>query len=333
MVGSACWRALEEAGYRNLVGPTSSELNLTRQAEVEQFMVREKPDYVILAAALVGGILANNTYPAEFIYNNLAIQNNVIHSAWENGVKKLIFLGSSCIYPKHCSQPIREEYLLNGPLEPTNEAYAVAKIAGVRMCQFYHKQYGANFWQIMPTNLYGEYDTFDLMKSHVLPAMLRKFHLAKLAMAGDVSAIRADEARFGPIPEDIAGCMGFTEDRCTLRSAEAKVVLWGTGSPKREFLHVDDMAAAVLHILKLDLKEQPRLLNVGCGEDQTIAELAAKVQKVVGFTGDVIWDSDKPDGTPQKLLDVSRITALGWRPTIALEDGIRMAYKWYLQQT
>ncbi len=332
MVGSACWRALENAGYTNLVGPTSKELNLTRQEAVEAFMREHKPDYVILAAARVGGILANNTYPAEFIYINLAIQNNIIHSAWKNGVKKLVFLGSSCIYPKHCPQPMREEHLLTGPLEPTNEAYAIAKIAGVRMCQFYHQQYGANYWQLMPTNLYGDHDNFDLMKSHVLPAMIRKFHLAKLAKDGDLATIRADEAKYGPIPADIAGCMGLSGDRCSLDVSQAKVVLWGSGTPKREFLHVDDLAAAVLHVLNLDEKEPPRLLNVGCGEDQTIAELAALVQKVVGFDGDVVWDSDKPDGTPRKLQDVSRLKALGWAPTIGLEDGIRKAYEWYQVQ-
>ena len=331
MVGSACWRALERAGCTNLIGPTSNELNLTRQAEVEAFMRETRPEYVILAAARVGGILANNTYPADFIYVNLAIQNSVIHSAWECGVRKLVFLGSSCIYPKHAPQPIREEDLLTGPLEPTNEAYAIAKIAGVRMCQFYHQQYGANFWQLMPTNLYGDNDSFDLLKSHVLPAMLRKFHLARLASEGDLSGIRKDEARFGPIPADIAACMGLTGDRASL-AGTPRVVLWGTGTPRREFLHVDDLAAAVVHILQLDAAEPPRLLNVGCGEDLTIAELAETVRRIVGFAGEIVWDADKPDGTPRKLLDVSRLQGLGWRPSIPLETGIRRAYAWYRAQ-
>ncbi|MCA1986841.1 MAG: GDP-L-fucose synthase [Desulfovibrio sp.] len=331
MVGSACWRALEQAGCTNLLGPTSSELDLTRQAEVEAFMRDTRPDYVILAAARVGGILANNTYPADFIYVNLAIQNNVIHSAWEAGVKKLIFLGSSCIYPKHAPQPIQEEHLLTGPLEPTNEAYAIAKIAGVRMCQFYHQQYGANFWQLMPTNLYGDNDSFDLLKSHVLPAMLRKFHLARLALQGDLPGILRDEARFGSIPADIAACMGLSPDRASL-AGQPRVVLWGTGTPRREFLHVDDLAAAVVHILRLDPAEAPRLLNVGCGEDLTIAELAETVRRIVGFAGEIVWDSEKPDGTPRKLLDVHRLQALGWRPSIPLEEGIRRAYTWYCDQ-
>ncbi len=331
MVGSACWRALEQAGCTNLIGPTSRELNLTRQAEVEAFMRETRPEYVILAAAHVGGILANKTYPADFIYVNLAIQNNVIHSAWECGVRKLVFLGSSCIYPKLAPQPIREEDLLTGPLESTNEAYAIAKIAGVRMCQFYHQQYGANFWQLMPTNLYGDNDSFDLLKSHVLPAMLRKFHLAKLASQGDLPGIRTDEARFGPIPADIAACMGLAEDRASL-AGTPRVVLWGTGTPRREFLHVDDLAAAVVHVLQLDAAAPPRLLNVGCGEDLTIAELAETVRRIVGFAGETVWDADKPDGTPRKLLDVSRLQGLGWRPSIPLETGIRRAYAWYLAQ-
>lgn len=330
MVGSACWRALERAGCTDLVGPSSKELDLTRQTEVEQFMRETRPEYVILAAARVGGILANSTYPADFIYINLAIQNNVIHSAWESGVRKLIFLGSSCIYPKLAPQPIREEHLLTSPLEPTNEAYAIAKIAGVRMCQFYHQQYGANFWQLMPTNLYGDNDTFDLLKSHVLPAMLRKFHLAKLAKAGDLAGILRDEALFGPIPADIAASLGLSADRRTLNPEETRVVLWGTGTPRREFLHVDDLAGAVVHVLQLGENEPPRLLNVGCGEDQTIAEIAALVRDIVGFDGEIVWDAGKPDGTPRKLLDISRLQALGWKPSITLQDGIRRAYAWYV---
>ncbi len=332
MVGAACWRALEAAGYENLLGPTSQELDLRRQDEVERWFAAQKPDAVILAAAKVGGILANKTYPAEFIHTNLAIQTNIIHAAWLNEVKRLIFLGSSCIYPKFCPQPIREEHLLQSELEPTNEAYAVAKIAGVKMCQFYNEQYGTDFWALMPTNLFGEGDNFDLEKSHVLSAMIRKFHLAKLAQTGDEAAIRRNVEVFGPIPADVRNCAGLTEDLHVCDPGAASVQLWGTGSPMRELMHVDDMAGACRHVLELPDAIPPQLVNVGTGEDLTIAQLAELVRGVVGFTGAICWDSTKPDGTPRKVLDVSRLHELGFTHAIDLEAGVRRCYEWYLDQ-
>jgi GDP-L-fucose synthase len=291
LVGSAIVRELGRQGYANLVLSGSAEVDLRRQADVEGFFERERPDYVILAAAKVGGIHANDTYPADFIRDNLQIQVNVIDAAWRNGVKKLCFLGSSCIYPKLAPQPMREDALLTGPLEPTNEWYAIAKIAGIKMCQAYRRQYGFNAISLMPTNLYGPGDNFDLQNSHVLPALIRRFHEAK---------IRGD----------------------------GEVVIWGTGTPRREFLHVDDLASAVVHLMRTyDLEE---LVNVGCGEDIRIVDLAGLVARVVGYEGQVAVDPSRPDGTPRKLLDVSRLTALGWRPGIGLEDGIRSTYQWFL---
>ncbi|CAM2058864.1 GDP-L-fucose synthase [Desulfovibrionales bacterium] len=322
MVGEAVWRCLE--GRVKLVGPSSVELDLTRQEAVEQWFMRERPDYVVVAAAKVGGIMANVTYPAQFLYVNLVIVANVIYAAWRVGVKRLLFLGSSCIYPRDCPQPIREEYLLTGPLEKTNEAYAVAKIAGLKLCEFYHKEYGAPFWAVMPTNIYGMHDNFDLETSHVLPAMLRKFHLARLALAGDVAGIAADAACFGPIPAAIAAELDPAR-------RQAQVVLWGTGSPRRDFLHVDDLALACVHVLELKNRE-PELLNIGRGDDMTISEAAELVQRVVGYDGPVVWDRNKPDGTPRKLLDISRMTGLGWQPKIKLEEGLRQTYVWYLGQ-
>jgi len=324
MVGSAIHRRLKADGYVNILGPTSTELDLTRQKEVEVFFRDRKPAYIFLAAAKVGGILANASYPAQFIYRNLAIETNVIHAAWKSGARRLIFLGSSCIYPKFCPQPIKEEYLLTGPLEPTNEAYAVAKIAGLKLCEFYQAEYGADFWSLMPTNLYGPNDNYDLQNSHVLPALIRKFHLAKLAAAGDSHGLAKNEAVFGPIPDITRNDLDPTGNR-------ARVVLWGTGSPRREFIHVDDLAAACVHVMNLQGRK-PELLNVGCGEDLTIAELAEVTRRVVGFEGEVVWDDSKPDGTPRKLLDVSRIQALGWTASISLEQGVRQAYDWYLER-
>ena len=291
LVGSAIVRELGRQGYANLVMSGSAELDLRRQADVEGFFERERPDYVILAAAKVGGIHANDTYPADFIRDNLQIQVNVIDSAWRSGVKKLCFLGSSCIYPKLAPQPMREDALLTGPLEPTNEWYAIAKIAGIKMCQAYRRQYGFNAISLMPTNLYGPGDNFDLQNSHVLPALIRRFHEAK---------VRGD----------------------------AEVTIWGTGTPRREFLHVDDLAAAVVHLMQTCDGEE--LVNVGCGEDIRIVDLAGLVARVVGYEGRVAVDPSRPDGTPRKLLDVSRLTALGWRPRIDLEDGIRSTYQWFL---
>jgi GDP-L-fucose synthase len=291
LVGSAIVRELGRQGYANLVLSGSAEVDLRRQADVEGFFERERPDYVILAAAKVGGIHANDTYPADFIRDNLQIQVNVIDAAWRNGVKKLCFLGSSCIYPKLAPQPMREDALLTGPLEPTNEWYAIAKIAGIKMCQAYRRQYGFNAISLMPTNLYGPGDNFDLQNSHVLPALIRRFHEAK---------IRGD----------------------------GEVVIWGTGTPRREFLHVDDLASAVVHLMRT--YDQEELVNVGCGEDIRIVDLAGLVARVVGYEGQVAVDPSRPDGTPRKLLDVSRLTALGWRPGIGLEDGIRSTYQWFL---
>lgn len=292
MVGSAIVRRLEKAGFENIVVKTSKELDLRIQAAVFEFFEAEKPDYVFLAAAKVGGIMANNTYRAEFLLDNLQIQNNVIDAAYKNGVKKLLFLGSSCIYPKLAPQPLKEDYLLTGILEPTNEPYAIAKIAGIKLCEAYRSQYGANFISAMPTNLYGPNDNYDLENSHVLPAMIRKFHEAK------------------------------QENR-------PSVTLWGTGSPLREFLHVDDMADACYFLMQEYNGSQH--VNVGVGEDLSIRELAELIQKIVGYEGELIWNTDKPDGTPRKLMDVSKIHAMGWRHKIDLEPGIRATYRDFLE--
>ncbi len=293
MVGSAIARRLEAEGYSRLLLRTRAELDLTRQAKVEEFFARERPDYVFLAAAKVGGILANSTRPAEFIGENLAIQSNVIDAAYRNGAKKLLFLGSSCIYPKFAPQPIHEESLLEGALEPTNEWYAIAKIAGIKMAQAYRAQYGFSTIALMPTNLYGPGDNFDLQSSHVAPAMIRKFHEAKLARAREVT-------------------------------------LWGSGTPRREFLHVDDLAdAALFTMLHYD---SPQILNAGTGEDLTIAELAETIRSIAGFEGNIVWDRTKPDGTPRKLLDVSRLAGLGWKARTPLHQGLEAAYRWYLEQ-
>ncbi|HNY92777.1 MAG TPA: GDP-L-fucose synthase [bacterium] len=291
MVGSALVRNLEGKGHRNLLVRSLEELDLLDQAAVFNFMAAEKPEYVFIAAAKVGGILANNTFRAQFIYENLQIQANLIHAAHINRVKKLLFLGSSCIYPKLAPQPIREEHLLTGLLEPTNEPYAIAKIAGIKMCEAYRAQYGSNFFAVMPTNLYGPNDNFDLQTSHVLPALIRRFHEAK------------------------AGSQPF-------------VTIWGTGSPRREFLHVDDLADACVFLMnKYDRDE---ILNIGVGEDLTIRELAELIRDVVGYSGEIRYDTGKPDGTPRKLLDVSRLRATGWRPKIGLKEGIQRTYAWYL---
>jgi len=291
LVGSAILRALRARGYSSLLTATSRDLDLRDQAAVRGFYARERPEYVFLAAAKVGGILANDSYPAEFLYDNLMIEANLIHGAYESGVRKLLFLGSTCIYPKLAPQPLKEEYLLTGPLEPTNEWYAVAKIAGIKLGQAYRRQYGCHFISAMPTNLYGPGDNFDLQSSHVLPALIRKFHEARVTEA-------------------------------------AEVVVWGSGTPRREFCHVDDCAEACLHLM--EVYDDAAIVNIGVGEDVSIAELAALVAKVVGYPGRIAYDRSKPDGTPRKLVDVSRIAALGWRPRIGLEDGIRGTYAWYL---
>jgi GDP-L-fucose synthase len=338
LVGSALMRVLRAQGYTNLLTRTHAELDLTDQAAVREFFEQEKPDYVFLAAAKVGGILANDTYPAEFIQQNLAIQTNVIHEAWRAGVRRLLFLGSSCIYPRDCPQPIKEEYLLTGPLEPTNRPYAIAKIAGIEMCWAYNRQYGTQFLAVMPTNLYGPGDNYDLETSHVIPAMLRKFHLAKLAAEKHWAAIEEDEHRHGPIPEPLkselrAACEGKRPPRVTL---------WGTGTPRREFMYSEDMAEACVFLMNLPdetfvpLLAQdrhdglPPILNIGVGEDVTIRELAEMIRKVVGFEGEIVFDTTKPDGTPRKLLDVSRLHATGWRVRNALPGGLLQAYRSYL---
>ena len=343
LVGSALLRRLEADGYSNLIVQKHADLNLTRQTDVEAFFNAEKPEVVFLAAAKVGGIMANYTYPAEFIYTNLAIQNNVIHAAWKTGVKRLLFLGSSCIYPKKCPQPMKEDYLLSGPLEPTNEPYAIAKIAGIKMCQSYNRQYGTQYFCVMPTNLYGPNDNFDLETSHVLPAMIRKFHLAKLAYQSDLQGIQKDEQKYGTIPEEIKQSIGLTSfisdlEKTTSRS-KPFVLLWGSGYPRREFLHVDDLANACIFLTQMDAKSYDRffddirtpLINIGCGTDQTVKEIAGVVAEVVGYKGNLKWDPNKPDGTSQKLLDISKIKSLGCKPNIDLKEGIRSVYKWYLE--
>lgn len=301
MVGAAIHKQLLDAGFNNIVVRSHAELDLTDQAAVSEFMEQEKPNQVILAAAKVGGIHANNVFPAEFIYQNLMMEANVIHQAWRVGCQQLLFLGSSCIYPKFAEQPMRESALLTGVLESTNEPYAIAKIAGIKLCESYNRQYGTDYRSVMPTNLYGQNDNFHLENSHVIPALMRKFHDAKAANAPTVT-------------------------------------VWGSGKAMREFLHVDDMAAACVHVLNLDKDTyqsatEPMLshLNVGTGADVTIRELAETVGKVVGFQGEISWDSSKPDGTPRKLMDNSKLRSLGWQPKIGLEDGLRATYRWFLE--
>jgi GDP-L-fucose synthase len=296
LVGSAIRRKLQEKGYTNLLLSDIDDFDLQRQAEVEAFFERERPQYTFLAAARVGGILANKTYPAEFIYSNLSIEVNVIHAAYKYGVKKLLFLGSSCIYPRLALQPMKEDSLLTSPLEPTNEAYAIAKIAGLKMCRYYNQQYGTNFISVMPTNLYGPNDNYNLETSHVLPALIRKFHEAKI-------------------------------------NHEPVVELWGTGSPRREFMFVDDLADAVVFLMEShDYKNIGEIINIGVGKDITIKELAEMIKSVVGFQGELQWDTSKPDGTPQKLLDVSRLNALGWEARYSLKEGILKTYEAFLKE-
>ena len=290
MVGSAFMRRLEAEGFTNLLKPHRFQLDLMKEDAVLQFFLKESPDIVILAAAKVGGIKANNDYPVEFLFDNLRIQNNVIRSGYQTGIRKLLFLGSSCIYPKLAPQPIPESALLTGPLEPTNESYAIAKIAGIKLCQAYAREYRANFISVMPANLYGPNDNFDLETSHVLPALVRKAHEVK---------VRQDQ----------------------------KLIVWGTGKPRREFLHVDDLASAC--VLILEKYDSPEIINLGCGEDISIRELAELICNVVGFDGELAWDTTKPDGTPRRLLDVTKLRALGWKPAIPLRDGIARTYEWF----
>ncbi len=355
LVGSAILRKLEAKGHSEMITRTHEELDLTEQAAVRDFFQKEKIDHVILAAARVGGIHANYTYPAEFIYRNLMIEANVIHEACRAGVDRLLFLGSSCIYPQKSIQPIKEEYLLSGPLEPTNEPYAIAKIAGIKLCESYNRQYGTRYRSVMPTNLYGPEDNFDLEDSHVLPAMMRKFHLGKLATRGDWEAVSRDRERFGPIPGDIAAMLlsvsranGNPDPPVKLLNLnsdekapeENAMVLWGSGTPRREFLYVDELASAVYFIMGLsdDVfvsgagSEPLSFFNIGSGKDLSIRALADRVADAVGYTGRISWDLTKKDGTPRKLLDVSRLKAFGWSPQTGMVEGIKQTYAWYLAQ-
>jgi GDP-L-fucose synthase len=334
LVGSALVRKLRTGGYTHIITRTHGDLDLIRQDQVETFFKKEKPDYVFLAAAKVGGIWGNNIYPAQFIYENIVIQTNIIHASYLYEAKKLLFLGSSCIYPKLCPQPIKEEFLLSDYLEPTNEPYAIAKIAGIKMCQSYNRQYKTRYISVMPNNLYGPNDNFNLETSHVLPALIRKFHLAKLAAAGDWEGIQKDEATHGDIPDDIKISMGLdpvTHQPANQSTNKPAVILWGTGSPRREFLHVDDLADACLFLMNHYDESEP--VNIGWGKDQTIRELAEMISGIVGYKGSIKWDSGKPDGTPRKLLDVSRLTEKGWQAKINLAEGIRQMYRWYLGET
>jgi GDP-L-fucose synthase len=347
MVGSAIVRFLKTGGYQRLITRTHRELDLMDQQAVRHFFRSEPIDYVVLAAAKVGGILANNTYRADFIYQNLMIECNVIHEAFSAGVRRLLFLGSSCIYPKHAPQPMKEAYLLSGVLEPTNQPYAIAKIAGIELCQSYNRQHGTRYRCVMPTNLYGPNDSYDLNNSHVLPALIRKFHLARLVEESNWSAIRKDEAVFGLIPDSFRTHLGiFFRYGTGILEGEAlkpaspgfpNVLLWGTGAVRREFLHVDDMASGTVFIMQLEdiLYDQATQngqithINIGTGEDLTIRELSEKVQAVTGYSGRVLWDHTQPDGTPQKLLDVSVLTRLGWKPCIPLSEGLQQTYQAY----
>ncbi|MCP4689584.1 MAG: GDP-L-fucose synthase [Desulfobacterales bacterium] len=379
MVGSAIVRRLREVGYGRIVTRARQELDLLNQEAVRSFFRGEAIDQVVLAAAKVGGIVANNTMPADFIYENMMIEANVIHEAFAAGIRRLLFLGSSCIYPRRASQPMVEEHLLTGPLEPTNEPYAIAKIAGVSLCESYNRQYGTRYRCVMPTNLYGPNDHYDLENSHVLPALIRKFHLARLAERGDWEKIASDQARHGPIPRGIlADLRAIARDRGhgaprppflpddadnapPAREAAPGIRLWGTGAPRREFLHVNDLASACHFVMELSdreweeilettpaslapargrqgdggdpggraLRPGPSHVNVGTGADLTIRELARMVRDVVGYKGEVIWDASRPDGAPQKLLDVSRLTRAGWKPEIGLEEGVREVCRKY----
>jgi GDP-L-fucose synthase len=367
LAGSALLRRLQAEGFSNLITRTHAELDLEHPRAVEAFFVQERPEYVFLAAAKVGGIQANSTYPVDFLLSNLKIQNNVIEAAWRHGVKGLLFLGSSCVYPRLAPQPLREEYLLSGPLEPTNEPYAVAKIAGIELCEAFKRQYGTRFLSVMPTNLYGPNDSYDLQNSHVLPALIRKFHLAKLALQGDWGAIGQDERSHGPIPPDVfanlmaiskARAHGIPEqfERRALTAAFASpdrmpaqgngfsvpLVLWGSGSPRREFLYSDDLAAACIFLVQRvealfttesEAEDSRHLFNIGCGQDLEIRDLAEMVKNTVRFEGPIAWDGTKPDGTPRKLLDMSRLQRMGWEPKVSLEAGIRLTYADYLCRT
>jgi GDP-L-fucose synthase len=356
LVGSAILRKLKGDKYTNLITRTSGDLDLKRQADTEKFFEEERPEYVFLAAAKVGGILANSTYKGEFIYDNIMIAANVIHAAYKYGVKKLLNLGSSCIYPKLAPQPMKEEYLLTGRLEPTNEPYAIAKIAAIKLCRYYNEQYGTNFISVMPTNLYGIGDNFNLQTSHVLPALIRKMYLGKCLHEGNLEAIRKDLEKFPLSGKDVSQMKDreIIEELAVygIKSVSSGahhsslitiVELWGTGDPRREFLYVDELADASVFLMEkydapqLTHNEESRVMdtfvNIGTGEDLTIRDLATLVKEIVGFRGETIWDSSKPDGTQRKLLDVSKIKAFGWQPKISLKEGIKRTYEWYKAQT
>jgi GDP-L-fucose synthase len=347
LVGSAITRELQKQGFNNLILRTREQLDLLNQKAVEEFFMQENPEYVFLAAARVGGILANNTFRAEFIYQNIQIQNNIIHFSRESGVKKLMFLGSSCIYPRDCPQPMKEEHLLTGPLEYTNEPYAIAKIAGMKMCESYNLQYGTDFISVMPTNLYGPNDNYNLMGSHVLPALIRKMHLAQMLKKNDLEGIRNDFRK-----RPVEGVDAEQSDEMLIRklgdfgiiiktNGEVELKLWGTGRPRREFLHSDDLARACVYLMnevsfqdivnERGLKEVRNThINIGVGEDLSIAELAELVKNVTGYEGEISWDDSKPDGTSRKLLDVSRLNRLGFKASVPLKEGIEEAYDNYL---
>jgi len=333
MVGSALVRRLSAGGYSQVLAPSRDELDLLDQRAVYAYMAEHRPDYVFIAAARVGGIQANNLYRADFIAQNLIIETNLIEGAHRAGVQRPMFLGSSCIYPRDCPQPIQEDYLLTGPLEETNEPYAIAKISAIKLCRYYNQQYGTNFISVMPTNLYGPNDNYDLYNSHVLPALIRKFHLGTLLEKNDLAAIRADfnfwerTDRYGAMSD--ADIMRLIE---TFGITKGRVAVWGTGSPFREFLHVDDVTDAFVFLMEnFDYADIGEFINIGYGADVTIREAAGTVKDIVGFTGELYFDTTKPDGTPKKLLDVSRLSALGWKAKIPLRDGIANAYEWYVQ--
>ncbi len=330
LVGSAIMRCLKANGYHNLLTRNMEELDLTNQAAVDAFFATEQPEYVIHAAGKVGGILANSLYPAEYIYQNLMMAVNTIHAAYRNGVKKLLFLGSSCIYPKLCPQPIKEEYLLTGALEPTNEAYALAKIAGLKLALHYRKQYGCDFISAMPTNLYGINDHFHPENSHVLPALLRKMHLAKCWMENDIDALRYDLESDGSLQAGDALQEALSRFGIARVADKVQLTLWGSGSPYREFLFVDDLASALLFLMQNYSGDTA--INIGTGVDISIKDLALLIQDVVAYRGDILWDNTKPDGTPKKLLDVSMLTSLGFTAKTELVDGLKATYSWYLSQ-
>ena len=332
LVGSALVRKLREGGYGRISFRTREELDLRRQADTEAFFEKERPEYVFLAAAKVGGILANSTYKAEFIYDNIAVAANIIHASHKTGVKKLLNLGSSCIYPKFSPQPMKEDYLLTGTLEPTNEPYAVAKIAAIKLCRYYNEQYGTNFLSVMPTNLYGPNDNFNLETAHVLPALIRKFHLARLLNEKKYDKVRKDIQRFST-GFDLDLNLNLDLNLAKLGITSEAVTLWGTGEPYREFLYVDDLADACIFLMEnRDAKDLGEFVNIGKGKDIRIKELASLIKGIVGFEGEIRYDSSKPDGTPRKLLDISGMTSLGWTPKTFLEDGIRETYGWYQQE-